>query len=284
MSPSHPAEVVDADWLAAHPLPAIRRADKYERGTVLVVGGSPFTPGAVLLAGRAALRMGAGRLRVATAEQAAIPLAVALPEAHVSGLPTLTGGGLGVPTRQHLEVALDAVEVVLVGPGAEPAGIHDLVAALVAAASPTATFVMDAAAIGAVAELPAEHRTTLEGRLVLTPNSVELSAAVGDPNEDEPLGALAARLGAVVTSFGRVVCPSGRSLIVPDRPAALGTSGSGDVLAGLAAGAAALNDDLFVATAWATHAHVDAGERLVRRRVFGAYLASELVEQVGIDR
>jgi len=42
---------------------------------VLVVGGSAEVPGAVLLAGVAALRAGAGKLQLATVRDAAIPLA-----------------------------------------------------------------------------------------------------------------------------------------------------------------------------------------------------------------
>jgi NAD(P)H-hydrate repair Nnr-like enzyme with NAD(P)H-hydrate dehydratase domain len=40
--------------------------DKEERGRVLVVGGRRETPGALLLAGTAALRAGAGKLQIAT--------------------------------------------------------------------------------------------------------------------------------------------------------------------------------------------------------------------------
>ena len=52
---------------------------KYSRGQALVVGGARATPGGVLLAGRAALRTGAGRLSVAVAASVAHHVAVALP-------------------------------------------------------------------------------------------------------------------------------------------------------------------------------------------------------------
>src|SRR6187431_3002211 len=70
---------LDAALLQSWPLPVDDGSDKYSRGTVLVVGGSTMTPGAVLLAGRAALRMGAGRVQVATAPEVAIPVGVAFP-------------------------------------------------------------------------------------------------------------------------------------------------------------------------------------------------------------
>src|SRR5829696_1215679 len=76
------ADVVglDADLIDRWPLPLDEDGDKHVRGTVLVIGGSPVTPGAVILAGIAALRMGAGRLQIATAEGPASAVAVAVPE------------------------------------------------------------------------------------------------------------------------------------------------------------------------------------------------------------
>src|SRR5439155_1722946 len=65
---SDPAEVVSSQVLRAWPLPDVDDgAGKGARGTVVVVGGAADTPGAVLLSGIAALRVGAGRLRIATA-------------------------------------------------------------------------------------------------------------------------------------------------------------------------------------------------------------------------
>ncbi len=44
------------------------------------VGGGAFVPGALRLTGEAALRAGAGKLRLATVEAAAIPLGVLVPD------------------------------------------------------------------------------------------------------------------------------------------------------------------------------------------------------------
>src|SRR5947209_4986979 len=75
------------------PLPS-GGSSKYQRGRVLVVGGAAKTPGAAQLAGLAALRVGAGHLTMAVAESAAVPLAVATPEAGVTGLPQDEGGSV----------------------------------------------------------------------------------------------------------------------------------------------------------------------------------------------
>ena len=88
--PARP-EPVTPTLLRAWPLPG-GGSGKDDRGSVLVIGGARMTPGAVLLAGVAALRSGAGRLTLAVAESVAVPLAVALPEAGVLRLPETASG------------------------------------------------------------------------------------------------------------------------------------------------------------------------------------------------
>jgi ADP-dependent NAD(P)H-hydrate dehydratase len=275
------AEVIDAAWLSTNPLPSLEETDKDGRGTVLVVGGSPTTPGGVVLAGRAALRMGAGRLRMATAWSTATAVAVAVPEARVIGLETAPSGALLPAEHTLIRTVTANAGVVLVGPGVEADSIERVVSSLIDVADPGATMVLDAAAITRLSELPSRQRRAIEGRVILTPNKNEVAMATGT-NPVDPLLELAERFGAVVTSFGRIVSPDGEEQLVPTGPAALGTSGSGDVLAGLVAGAASRTGDLALATCWATHAHIDAGLRLIGERRFGAYLASELVTAVGL--
>jgi ADP-dependent NAD(P)H-hydrate dehydratase len=280
MQPLPPAEPVDARWLAAHPLPELATSDKYGRGTVAIVGGGPQTPGGMLLAGRAALRMGAGRVRIATARTVAVTVAVALPEARVVGLGEDDDGGL-VPDEAALEQLLRDARTVLIGPGAASSTMTTMVEMVAGLAGPTCTVVLDAGAIAAVVEPERAVRETLRRRLVLTPNHQELARALGHERDDGP-AELAARTGAVVSCFGRIHCHDGSALLVDGDHAGLGTSGSGDVLAGLVAGAASrCPDDPCLAAVWGTFAHADAGHRLLRSRQHGAYLASELIDAVG---
>ena len=69
------------DWRLPEPT-----GGKDARGSVLVVGGSTETLGAVLLAAEAALRSGAGKLQVAVPASLAPVTSAALPEALVRGL------------------------------------------------------------------------------------------------------------------------------------------------------------------------------------------------------
>src|SRR5690348_6120518 len=110
------AERVTPALLRQWPLPE-PGSDKESRGRVLVVGGTSHTPGAVLLAGEAVLRAGAGKLQVATAEPVAAALAVAVPEALVVGLPTSKEGDLEEHTADPLVELADETDAVLVGSG-----------------------------------------------------------------------------------------------------------------------------------------------------------------------
>src|SRR5919112_3379521 len=84
---------ITADHLHHTPLPQPNEeGDKDQRGRVLVIAGSVPVPGGALLAGTAALRAGAGKLQIATCQQIALPLGLAVPEALVIGLPETEAG------------------------------------------------------------------------------------------------------------------------------------------------------------------------------------------------
>src|SRR3954468_6007214 len=120
MPPLPPADApaVTPQLLRAWPLPDLDDdGTKHARGTVLVVGGASSTPGAVLLAGMAALRMGAGRLEVARVEATAIALAVAMPEAAVVGVPAEPGGSVSPAAADPLAEKAARAATVVVGPG-----------------------------------------------------------------------------------------------------------------------------------------------------------------------
>jgi NAD(P)H-hydrate repair Nnr-like enzyme with NAD(P)H-hydrate dehydratase domain len=129
-------ETLDADWLKRHPLPHHPDdGDKEERGRVLVVGGSRELPGAVLLAGVAGLRAGAGKLQIATARSIAVPIGVAIPECRVIGLDETEDGCIAASEiDRHPEMGIDAAQSVLLGCGLQHgAPLDDLLDALFAA-------------------------------------------------------------------------------------------------------------------------------------------------------
>ncbi|VTR77946.1 NAD(P)H-hydrate dehydratase [Cellulomonas hominis] len=268
--------------LRGWPLPA-RDGDKDARGAVLVVGGARRTPGAAALAGLTALRIGAGRLTLAVAESVATALAVATPEAGVLGLPE---SGDGSPTGSpgpHLAQELDRAQAVVVGPGLdEPEGSAALVRVVLDALTGSdAAVLLDAFALGVLPGLDGEV-TLPEGRTVLTPNLAEAARllAVDDVAAADAAARVADRWGAVVTCAGTVAHPDGRRWVSATGYAGLGTSGSGDVLAGAVAGLLAGGCSPEQAACWGTAVHGSAGDRLAARVGPLGYLARELADEV----
>src|SRR5438067_9316244 len=97
----HPVKL-DRAALDAHPLPPIVDGDKETKGRLLVIAGSRQVPGAALLAATAAMRAGAGKLRIATVASISSPLGLAMPEAMVLGMPEDDDGGFATSAVQPL--------------------------------------------------------------------------------------------------------------------------------------------------------------------------------------
>ncbi|GAA0728621.1 NAD(P)H-hydrate dehydratase [Dactylosporangium roseum] len=260
-----------------------REGGKETRGTVLVIGGSRNTPGAVLLAGIAALRAGAGRLQLAVTESSATALSIAVPEAKVVGLPETAEGSVSGDVPEHLLRLVAEADVVAVGPGLDsvPETIAMLRATL-AEAAPSTAFVLDAYALGALSKQPGLLKGE-ERPVVLTPNLVEAGHLLGEaPGDDLAAVAvtLAGRYRAAVTLHGHVAAPDGRTWREESGDVGLGTSGSGDVLAGVAAGLLARGAEPAQAACWASFAHAVSGQRLAPRYGRTGFLARELLDEI----
>ncbi|GIJ67439.1 ADP-dependent (S)-NAD(P)H-hydrate dehydratase [Virgisporangium ochraceum] len=266
------------DW----PLP-VPGGGKDARGTVLVVGGSRFTPGAVLLAGIAALRAGAGVLQLAVAESTAAVLSIQVPEALVVGLPETGSGSVAGEPPDRLRGLAEDARVILVGPGLDDVDLAgDLLRHLLEAAGPQTALVLDAYALGALSHAP----DLLEGRtqpVVLTPNLTEAGFLLGrEPGDDlaHEASAVAEKYGAVVSLFGTVATPDGRLWREESGDAGLGTSGSGDVRAGIVAGLLSRGAEPEQAACFGAWVHAVAGQRLIPRYGRIGFLARELLDGI----
>ena len=219
--------LLDRALLVAWPMPS-DDGDKFDRGTVLVVAGSAETPGAALLAGSAALRMGGGRLQVATAAETATAVAVAMPEAKVTSIDESEDGPLA-----ELLAAADAV---VIGPGLGDLDQARRVPTMALECARDDT-VIAVDAIGLAALPTSLTPSARPHRLVITPNRDELRSLTDEQGDTRQLArAVAQRFGLTVVSFGHVASPDGRSWVDTGTVTGLGTSGAGDVLAGAVGG------------------------------------------------
>ncbi|UGB39030.1 NAD(P)H-hydrate dehydratase [Frateuria soli] len=276
MNPSATKPQLTARLLRGMPLPD-PDGGKEQRGRVLVVGGSNRVPGAALLAGHGALRAGAGKLQVATAEGVALPLAVAMPEALVLGLPVSAQGEI-VRGSASLDQALEGSDAVLVGSGMNPTpATAALVQHVLRRAS--GVLVIDAGA------LSGDLRAPPGKPYVLTPHAGEMAKLSGREKthvQQEPQAlahAFARRTRSVLVLKGAttwIAAPDGRLWIHPGGCHGLGTSGSGDVLAGVIAGLAARCGDPLQAALWGVFVHAEAGRALEKAVGTLGFLAREI--------
>jgi hydroxyethylthiazole kinase-like uncharacterized protein yjeF len=273
-------EPVTPELLRGLPLPE-PTGSKQSRGDVLVVGGARKTPGAVALTGLAALRVGAGRLTLAVAESAAVVLAVTLPEAGVLGLREGPSGSVRGASADALADDASA-ECVVLGPGLDdPDETTELLRRVIPLLGERTVLLLDAFALGALGTHP-DLAASMAGRLVLTPNGTEAGFLLGRDAEEAAVDApeIADRFGAVVSMSGLVAAPGGLLRQVQAGGPGLGTSGSGDVLAGAIAGLIARGADPDVAATWGTALHSMAGDRLTERVGPLGLLARELIDEL----
>jgi hydroxyethylthiazole kinase-like uncharacterized protein yjeF len=274
---------LDRTALNSHPLPPVVDGDKETKGRILVLAGSREVPGAALLAATAAMRAGAGKLRIATVASAAPQLGVAMPEAMVIGLAEAEDGGFADDALARIVALADAVDTVVAGSGVKRnSACQPICAALLRA---EAALALDVAFLETL-QPPEEPRPTLP---ILLPNAGELTALLGcekDEIERDPVGCgkrAAERFASVVLVKGvtsHVVTPDRRSWAYEGGAPGLGVSGSGDVLAGIVGGLLARGAEPLDALLWAVWLHGEAGARLARKVGPIGFLAREIAGEV----
>jgi NAD(P)H-hydrate epimerase len=232
---------------------------KYSRGHCVVVSGPAHATGAARLAARAALRVGAGLVSVASPIEA-----VAVNAAHLTAIMIKPFHGAAELGALFSDKRLNAVAM---GPGL---GVGKETRELVATVLRSgAAAVLDADAISSFKDEPQSLFGLLDDRCVLTPHEGEferLFPGLLDQSGSklEAARTAAARALCVVLLKGAdtvIAAPSGKAVINANAPATLATAGAGDVLAGLIAGLLAQGMSAFDAACAGAWLHGDAARR-----------------------
>jgi len=232
-------EKLDRAVLDDHPLPSVIDGDKETKGGILVIAGSRNVPGAALLTATGAMRAGAGKLRIATVASAAIPLAIAMPEAMVIGVAEDADGGFADSAIEALTRQAGEMDAVVAGPGVRSNGAcPSLARALLGSGKPLA---LDVALIKALRHHERERRTVP----ILLPDADELAALLDCGAEMIARDPIGCGLRAA-ESFQSIILVKGATSHVATHDGqiwthdggtpGLGVSGSGDVLAGIVGG------------------------------------------------
>jgi NAD(P)H-hydrate epimerase len=253
-------------------------------GKVLVVAGSLGMSGAAVLAARAALRTGAGLVRMAVPQSITGQVSPQLKEALTVGLPE-TGGKLNLEAAGPVIDLAREMDALAAGPGI---GRGEQVAEFVrtvldAVENP---MVLDADGLAPYQANP-EGLKSRAGPTVLTPHSgelgrlLELEASEVDADRIGSAREAAERSGCIVLLKGFrtvVAAPGGEAVLVNAGGPVLATGGTGDVLTGVIAALLAGKVEPFTA-AWAGAClHGAAGEELERRMGERGVLAGDVAD------
>lgn len=253
-------------WGAEFPWPD-PLAHKYARGHALVVSGPAHATGAARLAARAALRVGAGLVSVASPPDAVAVNAAALTAVMVKPFSGVAGLADLLKDKR--------CNAVVIGPGCGVGkATRDLVAAVLASG---AAVVLDADALSSFADDPKALFAQLREPAVLTPHEGEFERIFPGflqrtSSRIEAAREAAAMAKCMVLLKGPdtvIASAGGRVAVNTNAPPTLATAGAGDVLAGLIAGLMAQHMDSYKAAAAAAWLHGEAAN------LFGPGLIAE---------
>jgi hydroxyethylthiazole kinase-like uncharacterized protein yjeF len=242
-----------------------RNAHKGTFGTVLMVLGSGNYPGAVLLAGMGAYRIGAGLVKIAVPELIYSALVGELKEATWVRIPHAEGWISEDASRIVLD-ALIGVNALLLGPGfglEKTTGVF--MEEIIVADLPNT--VIDADGLKLLASIPEWH-SILHGEVIITPHPGEMAVLTGlsieeiQSNRLEVAESFARQWDKVIVLKGAytvIADPGGYTAVVPVATPALARAGTGDVLAGIIVGLLAQGLSTFQAAFTGAYIHALAG-------------------------
>lgn len=234
--------------------PRRHNSHKGSNGSAAIIGSAPGMAGAALLAGRAALHLGAGRVYLGMLEKIAVDY--------------------GQPELMLREVA-DAIELgttIGIGPGlGQSEGALTALKLAIKADKPLA---IDADALNLIAAHPVlvTHIARRNAPTLLTPHPTEAARLLGCSTADiqrdriKNAQALAQRFNAAVVLKGSgsvIALQNGHWYINGSGNGGLGTAGTGDVLLGFTTALLAQGNDAATSLLAAVHLHGAAADLLV---------------------
>src|SRR2546423_2890633 len=253
--------LIDGEWVRSHVPRISYDAHKGTRKHLAIVGGGKGMPGAVVLATRAALRSGIGLVRALVAPDNIGVILAAAPSALIASWPT--------KVAEMSSQISNWADAVVIGPGlGKSAQTRALVDSILSDSN--LPVLLDADALNVFDGDVSGLRRILKGRAsLITPHVAEFARLAKLDVEDVlanrfDVGVQMARdLGATVLLKGSptvIFAPDGERYVVARGTAALGTGGSGDVLAGIAGTMLAQTGDPSTSASCAAWIHGRAAE------------------------
>ena len=282
-------EILEEEWVISRLPDRPPDAHKGTFGTSLIVAGSKEFPGAAVLAGKSAYRIGSGLVTMAVPQGIYQGLIKTLPEATWLVLPEQSGG-IAEEAVDLIKGALDKPTGCLIGPGF---GIRNGTGKFleeVLRLEGLPPLVIDADALRLLSSITNWHNI-LPHDCVLTPHPGEMSALTGlsvEKIQENRVGIaedFSQRWKQIVLLKGAhsvIAAPDGRTKILISANPALARAGSGDVLAGIITGLIAQGLEPFDATAAGCWIHAKAGEMAEKIKGSSAsVLAGDISDSIG---
>jgi ADP-dependent NAD(P)H-hydrate dehydratase / NAD(P)H-hydrate epimerase len=232
-------------------IPMVRRRDanKGSFGHALVVAGSLGKSGAALLAGSAALRVGAGLVTVATPAPVLPIVAGGMPELMSAPLEATAAGTASLRNLDYgrFPELASGKSVLAIGPGLSTnAETQELIRAVVSASE--IPVILDADGLNAFAGRADELAARKTPLLAITPHPGEMARLLATSVKDVQAHRLSVALDAakrwrayvVLKGFHTILAtPDGRAFFNTTGNPGMATGGTGDVLTGILAGVTA---------------------------------------------
>lgn len=236
-------------------------------GRVLVVAGSIGMTGAAALVGRAALRAGAGLVRVATA-RSALPIVAAIePSYTMLPLPEDNAGRVSSKAINAILNAAEENDIVAIGPGlGQSTGLRSVIETLIQQEG--LRLLIDGDGLNNLSKLAGWPKKR-KADLVLTPHPGEMKRLwSGLFREETPQDrqqtatrvAQATHATVALKGAGTVVTDSERVYVNTTGNPGMGTAGAGDVLTGITSALMGQGLSSFDATVLGVYVHGLAGD------------------------
>jgi ADP-dependent NAD(P)H-hydrate dehydratase / NAD(P)H-hydrate epimerase len=264
-----------------------RDAHKGDFGRVLIIGGAAGMSGAVVLAGRAALRMGAGLVTALVPRSIAAIIAGYSPELMVRAADETDSGFIDHSIWHEWIRRVEDFDAILIGPGLgrSESGLRLVRDVLRDCETP---LVLDADAIS-VLEGGAHWVDKCRAPAVLTPHPGEMARFLMKAPEDLQSARWDCALEAaeqsgatiVLKGAGTCIAQHGQPLTINmNGNPGMATGGSGDVLGGMIAALIAQGHTPCDAARTGVYLHGLAGDRAARKVSEQALIAGDLIDQI----
>ena len=263
-------------------------AHKGTFGKILIIGGSLGMSGAPALAARAALRAGAGLVRIAT-PASVLPIVAALDPCYTTTpLPEDNDGCISDKAATRILSLAKDHDIIAFGPGASTAkGVRNCLNLLIA--QPDLRIIIDADGLNCLSATPRWYDHS-KASLILTPHPGEMKrlwqSCFRSPLPDDRTAQateLAKHINATVVLKGAstVVADPQKYYINTTGNPGMATAGSGDVLTGIIAALAAQHLSNFDAATLATSLHGLAGDMAARKISQYSLIATDIIDTLG---